>query len=34
MHIPKNIQIPVIVFGLLAALLAGTGLVFFILIPD
>jgi len=34
MRIPKDIQIPVIVFGLQAALLAGTVLVFLMLIPD
>jgi hypothetical protein len=34
MKIPKNIQIPAIVFGLLAVLLAGLSLLFFILFPD
>ena len=34
MHIPENIRIPVIVFGLQAALLAGAALVFLILVPD
>ena len=33
MHIPKDIRIPVIVFALQAALLAGTALVFIMLIP-
>lgn len=33
MHIPKDIQIPVIVFGLQAVLLAGAALVFIMLIP-
>lgn len=33
MHIPEEIRIPVIVFALQAALLAGTSLVFFMLIP-
>jgi len=33
MRIPKDIQIPVIVFGLQAALLAGAALVFLILVP-
>jgi hypothetical protein len=31
MRIPENIRIPVIVFALQAALLAGTGLVFIVL---
>lgn len=31
MHIPENIRIPVIVFALQAALLAGTALVFIVL---
>jgi len=30
-HIPENIRIPVIVFALQAALLAGTALVFIVL---
>lgn len=34
MHIPDDIQIPVIVFGLQAALLAGAALVFLMLVPD
>lgn len=34
MRIPKDIQIPVIVFGLQAALLVGAALVFIMLIPD
>lgn len=34
MRIPENIQIPVIVFGLQAALLAGAALVFLMLVPD
>jgi hypothetical protein len=34
MHIPKGIQIPVIVFGLQVALLAGAALVFLMLVPD
>jgi hypothetical protein len=33
MHIPKTIQIPVIVFALQAALLAGAALIFMVLIP-
>jgi hypothetical protein len=31
MHIPENIRIPAIVFALQAALLAGTALVFIVL---
>ena len=34
MHIPEDIRIPVIVFGLQAALLAGAALVFLMLVPD
>lgn len=34
MRIPKDIQIPLTVLALQAALLAGTALVFFVLIPD
>ena len=34
MRIPKDIQIPVIVFALQAVLLIGTGLVFLMLVPD
>lgn len=34
MQIPKDIQIPVIVFALQAALLIGTGLVFLMLVPN
>jgi hypothetical protein len=34
MHIPENIRIPVIVFGLQAVLLAGAALVFLMLIPN
>lgn len=34
MRIPKDIQIPVIVFALQAALLIGIGLVFLMLVPD
>jgi hypothetical protein len=33
MKIPRELQIPAIVFTLLAALLAGLSLVFFVLIP-
>jgi hypothetical protein len=32
-HIPKDIQIPVIVFSLQAVLLIGSALVFIVLIP-
>jgi hypothetical protein len=34
MRIPKDIQIPVIVFGLQAALLVSLALVFIVLIPN
>jgi hypothetical protein len=34
MRIPKDIQIPIIVFALQAVLLAGAALVFIVLIPD
>jgi len=33
MHIPEDIRIPVIVFALQAVLLAGTALIFIMLIP-
>jgi hypothetical protein len=33
MHIPKDIQIPVIVFALQAALLLGASMVFLVLRP-
>ena len=33
MDIPENLRIPMTVFGLLAALLAGCGLVFVVLLP-
>lgn len=33
MHIPKDIQIPVIVFSMQAALLAGAALIFLVLVP-
>jgi hypothetical protein len=33
MKIPKELHIPTIVFTLLAALLAGTSMVFFVLVP-
>lgn len=33
MKIPKELQIPAIVFGLEAVLLTGAGLIFFVLIP-
>jgi hypothetical protein len=33
MRIPKDIQIPVLVFSLQAALLAGAAMVFLMLIP-
>jgi len=32
-HIPKDIQIPVIVFSLQAALLIGAAMIFLVLIP-
>ncbi|MDB5959803.1 MAG: hypothetical protein JWP59_1097 [Massilia sp.] len=34
MKIPKDIQIPVIVFSLLAILLGGLSLIFFVLFPE
>ena len=33
MKIPKELQIPAIVFTLLATLIAGASMVFFVLIP-
>ena len=33
MHIPDDLKIPAIVFGLQLALLIGAGMVFFVLIP-
>ena len=33
MRIPKDIQIPAIVFSLQAALLAGAALIFLVLVP-
>ena len=33
MKIPENLQIPLTVFGLLAVLLAGCGLIFLVLLP-
>lgn len=33
MRIPKDIQIPVIVFSMQAALLAGAALIFLVLVP-
>jgi hypothetical protein len=33
MRIPKDIQIPVIVFSLEAALLAGAAMIFLVLVP-
>jgi len=34
MRIPKDLQIPFIVFSLQAALLAGAALIFFVLVPN
>ena len=34
MHIPEHIRIPVIVFSLQAALLAGCALIFLVLLPN
>lgn len=34
MHIPKDIQIPAIVFALQAVLLTGAALIFLVLIPN
>jgi hypothetical protein len=34
MHIPEEIRIPVIVFSLQAALLAGCALIFLVLVPN
>ena len=33
MNVPEHLRIPLIVFGLQAALLAGIGLVFLVLLP-
>jgi hypothetical protein len=34
MHIPDHLRIPVIVFSLQAALLAGCALIFLVLLPN
>jgi hypothetical protein len=34
MHIPPKLQIPATVFALLAVMLAGLSLIFFVLVPS